>query len=167
MTPVSKNEYSPIGREYRNPPNAKILRLIAVLSLYVVLLGIVVFAITGSLLILIIAIVLGSVQYFSFWWRENVHKPSVIRIENEGLALSNRNRPTEQIDWDMVMMVNIKSMEPTGLLGIPPGCTVRLKGRLAWIPVTYELADAVRHGYYTNKGTYPPNLYVLRNQRHR
>jgi hypothetical protein len=177
-TPKQKGVCSPIGvilmvadenamgvagegeQTFENPPNKRLVRWMLILAIYAIVLGILGYIITVSLIILVGATLLGLFIYFQMWWREYRHRPSRVIVGCELAVLRYHSGKERTVSWSEVSAIHVSSMStvPKREELVSTESALQIKGKVTAVPISRVIAQAMVQAYAQALGSPPPSF---------
>jgi hypothetical protein len=131
---------------YSNPPNKKYVRDISIIGIFAFALGIIGILLgLGPFNGMVIAIVMGIFGFlfiFIAWYRENIHRPSSVDINDNGVIMEFRSSRRVICPWSEIAGVFSDPPDQPGAFKGGAGAIILWKSNLPYF-TTYEISIAI------------------------
>lgn len=145
--------------EFENPVDRYFIKLGIIVMIFCITLSVIVTLVTGKILGMLMPGILGVLVLVRTWQVEVLHRPETVTVSNQGITMRFRNSKTEEFAWSSIRDVYSKpgpAWTKSGR-GIGRG-GVRMVGKRAVYPITYEASATIVRAYTTAIGR-PPEAW--------
>ncbi len=140
-----------------NPVNKKLIILMFIVSIPLII-GFFMMIAEKSILGSIICILVVFFVIFQMWWRQYIVAPRFIELSDESILFKYQYTKQKILRYNQITIIQVGTIKPTGFLGIPAESVIKIEGKLASIPVSYNIATILRDEYYRLFSRYPMTL---------